>query len=775
MADEPFALSTVPPALPAQGDYDAICATVMESARGRWFLQEYARRNRNADTRLVLDAIERIEAVIRGDRGRDAYQSFRGDLLEMARAIAQTRAEVAELPAARLGQAEAVTAAREVFAAAERIHEVAWTLRERGLDASTCDQIEAVAVSILSASSLRDPNNGRAHMLGEVLQYLERRINAMLDSCTARSPGASDGDNATRGVGPAPAGNGHDALEPDAAAQAAPMPVDPAAEQPVAGHSVLHGLEAGRAAPVEPEPDLPPLAAAARAETVETPIATASANADASAEAAELQPVHARVETVELELAPLTVVPALQAAAGAGAPAAQLEHAPIIVQTAFAPIANDPCEAEAAAASAQVPATDLMPEPIQTASAQPESAPAAAAEEPPGDMAALEVAPLIATPAEPPARNDAAEIKLDPIAVELAPEPTPEAAESSGEPALELAATPEDTPSLATATALPMELDAPAAAADPQPTTLAAASETIECMPQPEAGGPAPLAASAMTSAEPSEAAAAAAPTIPVEQAVEALPAEPIAASAPALLPEQEVAPLPDAAPLPQGLIEPAIEEPPAVEVEAAVVAPTTPSPGLPAEPQSGAGAPEPVLSVERSAPAVEPLQVAPSAADDATAELPSAQPVATEAPAPDVTVPPAEPETPPAEPEPAGLADFLLEPLPPPVTGGATTQSHSGPGVASTIAPFDPMAEIEEELFATVPQATANFVPPPFDPAATLRPSAPMPMPGAAVPAADGTRLGAGAAPPLPQPTPSDPLAALKAMTDEERIALFT
>jgi hypothetical protein len=88
-------------------------------------------------------------------------------------------------------------------------------------------------------------------------------------------------------------------------------------------------------------------------------------------------------------------------------------------------------------------------------------------------------------------------------------------------------------------------------------------------------------------------------------------------------------------------------------------------------------------------------------------------------------------------------------------------------------MAPSDPMAEIEEELFATAPQATANVVPPPFDPAATLRPSAPMPVPGAAVPAADRTRLGAGTAP--PQPTPSDPLAALKAMTDEERIALFT
>ena len=39
----------------------------MESARGRWFLEEYARRNRNADTKLVLSAIERLERLVRRD------------------------------------------------------------------------------------------------------------------------------------------------------------------------------------------------------------------------------------------------------------------------------------------------------------------------------------------------------------------------------------------------------------------------------------------------------------------------------------------------------------------------------------------------------------------------------------------------------------------------------------------------------------------------------------------------------------------------------------
>jgi hypothetical protein len=45
-----------------QDDYDAICAAVMESARVRRFLEEYARRNRNTDTNRLLAAIERNES-----------------------------------------------------------------------------------------------------------------------------------------------------------------------------------------------------------------------------------------------------------------------------------------------------------------------------------------------------------------------------------------------------------------------------------------------------------------------------------------------------------------------------------------------------------------------------------------------------------------------------------------------------------------------------------------------------------------------------------------
>ena len=66
MANEAFALSPISAraSLPSEEDYEAIREAFMETARGRWFLDEYAKRNRNADTRMVLDAVARIEETL---------------------------------------------------------------------------------------------------------------------------------------------------------------------------------------------------------------------------------------------------------------------------------------------------------------------------------------------------------------------------------------------------------------------------------------------------------------------------------------------------------------------------------------------------------------------------------------------------------------------------------------------------------------------------------------------------------------------------------------
>lgn len=56
------------PVPPPQGisetDYETIEAAVTETVRGRWFLAEFARRNRSAEMRQLLDAIARLESTV---------------------------------------------------------------------------------------------------------------------------------------------------------------------------------------------------------------------------------------------------------------------------------------------------------------------------------------------------------------------------------------------------------------------------------------------------------------------------------------------------------------------------------------------------------------------------------------------------------------------------------------------------------------------------------------------------------------------------------------
>lgn len=45
-------------------DYETILTALMDTARGRWFLQEYLLRNRSAETATLLSALGRIEHLL---------------------------------------------------------------------------------------------------------------------------------------------------------------------------------------------------------------------------------------------------------------------------------------------------------------------------------------------------------------------------------------------------------------------------------------------------------------------------------------------------------------------------------------------------------------------------------------------------------------------------------------------------------------------------------------------------------------------------------------
>jgi chemotaxis regulatin CheY-phosphate phosphatase CheZ len=208
----------------------------METSRGRWFLAEFARRNRHADTTMLLKALERIEAAVAGERTVGAVDRIRFDLVEMAGAIARTTAEVAAIKPdterqGRFTQAsteldsvvqttEAATS--DILACAERIQELAWTMREQRLAPDLCDLIDARATEIYTACSFQDLTGQRTRKVIGVLRYLEGRINAMieiwgLDGVHApdAKPGSPHLAEVTLLHGPAALGEGLDQTDVD--------------------------------------------------------------------------------------------------------------------------------------------------------------------------------------------------------------------------------------------------------------------------------------------------------------------------------------------------------------------------------------------------------------------------------------------------------------------------------------------------------------------------------------------------------------------------------
>lgn len=100
MTTTPLALAVIPPNALSDEEYRTLCEALTESARGRAFLTEYARRNRHADTEALLAAIARIEAHMRADAS--AVQRLRDDLRMLLIAIRLARPEIdAAGPAAK--------------------------------------------------------------------------------------------------------------------------------------------------------------------------------------------------------------------------------------------------------------------------------------------------------------------------------------------------------------------------------------------------------------------------------------------------------------------------------------------------------------------------------------------------------------------------------------------------------------------------------------------------------------------------------------------------
>jgi hypothetical protein len=177
MADEAFALSPISAraAMPGEADYDAISAAFMETSRGRWFLSEYAKRNRNADTRMVLDAVARIEANIAAQK--DAAPEH--ELAEVLAAIRQAMDEARAATSAALGGAAVDESLAPIRNGAQVIRETLSRLREIGADGRIYDLMDSQVSAIeagcatLAATDTKAALNAAFALIDQRIQEFE--------------------------------------------------------------------------------------------------------------------------------------------------------------------------------------------------------------------------------------------------------------------------------------------------------------------------------------------------------------------------------------------------------------------------------------------------------------------------------------------------------------------------------------------------------------------------------------------------------------------------
>ncbi|MDP3256426.1 MAG: hypothetical protein Q8S58_02840 [Bosea sp. (in: a-proteobacteria)] len=174
----------------SETDYEAIEAAVMETARGRWFMAEYARRNRHADTQQILGAIHRIERVVGTQSAQPMAES---GIAEATALIADLRIDLERISGRAEDRASGLAAridavAGTILQATESIQEVAWNLREAGAGENLCDKLDQHAAEIAAATAIVDGTVQQIDKIADTIAMLDSSLRAVSGLSSPSAP-----------------------------------------------------------------------------------------------------------------------------------------------------------------------------------------------------------------------------------------------------------------------------------------------------------------------------------------------------------------------------------------------------------------------------------------------------------------------------------------------------------------------------------------------------------------------------------------------------------
>lgn len=308
-AQKVVALSPVPAraAAPADAEFEAIREAFQETARGRWFLDEYTRRNRNADTAMVLEAVTRIEQALAAQKDdpqkpqppAEPPVSARPEALAVVGAIVAAARDDAVAALAGPTMDEALAPARKC---ARVIREIAWGLRESGADGRICTLLET-QVDAINAACDQFASGGLRDAVAEAFDRAARQIDGLAAPSGEAAAVMDDLFDRAEAADTAPATivvaiEADAAPRPDTTAQAGPEALLPE-DQNAAAHLHVVATNVEPAPPAETAPDVITEVAAittteTTAETTAEPVAATSLGASLIASGIVARPAPAR-------------------------------------------------------------------------------------------------------------------------------------------------------------------------------------------------------------------------------------------------------------------------------------------------------------------------------------------------------------------------------------------------------------------------------------------------------------------------------------------------
>jgi hypothetical protein len=176
-------------------DYDAIERAIRETSRGRWFLACYLQRNRSAETKMLLDAIAKLESAMR-DSGHVVEALSPMDAIAVFKeAIGQARCDIAHMapydgPTAQLplrrfnfeGIPSAVAdETRAIRDAAANIQSAAYAMQAAGVFQGVARQMAERAEEIERACSAQDAALNRVARMASLVSEIEAELMALFD------------------------------------------------------------------------------------------------------------------------------------------------------------------------------------------------------------------------------------------------------------------------------------------------------------------------------------------------------------------------------------------------------------------------------------------------------------------------------------------------------------------------------------------------------------------------------------------------------------------